>query len=164
MDNYSQIRRALQDICKTDIKGYVFTAEVEGVSGQTCSVRVGDMRLTDVRLCSVDDGNSNNLVIRPKDNSQVLVMDMSEGQMRDLTVIKVSEVESITINGGKVGGLIKIVELTNKLNTLINTFNSHTHQVSTTGSASAQSGLASPTTTTMQSLNKNDYEDEKIRH
>ncbi|MBQ9255012.1 MAG: hypothetical protein IJ180_09605 [Bacteroidales bacterium] len=164
MDNYTQIRKALQDICRQEGNNYVFTADVQKVEGQMCEVVVGDLVLSEVRLCSVIDGNDNNLVIEPKENSKVLVMDMSGGQMRDLVVIKVSEVESISVNGGKLGGLIKIDELTRKINSLIDTFNNHTHLVNTTGSASKQSGTASATMNKMESLNKSDYEDEKIRH
>lgn len=53
----------------------------------------------------------------------------------------------IIINGGELGGLVKIEALTAKLNALIDAFNSHTHLipsggVAVTGSPSAQSNTA----------------------
>lgn len=163
MDRYSDIRRALREICKTE-GNYIFTAEVDSVSGQSCDVMVGSMKISEVRLCSVDDGESGNLMIVPKVGSKVLVMDMSGGDMRDLVIVKVSQTESIVINGGKLGGLIKIEELTKKINDLVKTFNNHTHTVKTTGSSSAQSGVSDVPMSKMQSLSKGDYEDERVKH
>ena len=47
--------------------------------------------------------------------------------MTNLVVVAVDVAESITINGGKLGGLINIEALTAKLNELVRVFNSHTH-------------------------------------
>lgn len=79
-------------------------------------------------------------------------------------VLAVDEVESITINGGKLGGLINIESLTQKINELVRTFNNHTHQVNTTGSATAQTGTAAAVASKASELNKSDYEDTKVTH
>lgn len=170
MDNYTQIRKALQDICKQEGNNYVFTADVQKVEGQMCEVVVGDLVLSEVRLCSVIDGNDNNLVIEPKASSKVLVMDMSGGQMRDLVVIKVSEVETITVNGGKLGGLIKIEKLkenlgkiTKRIDGIIDAIKSGVPVAQDGGTALQKSIVAS-----LESLTDkedfSDIEDEKIKH
>ena len=94
----------------------------------------------------------------------VLIADLSDGLMRDLAVIGWSEVDTITMNGGDFGGLVKIQELTNKLNALVQAFNTHTHPVTTAGTAAAQTGTAAATTGQATQFRKSDYEDEKIKH
>ena len=71
--------------------------------------------------------------------------------------------EKITINGGKNNGLIKIAELTSKINEFISKFNEHTHLVPgvMAGNASATASAISPSAS---SLNKDDYEDTKVKH
>lgn len=86
------------------------------------------------------------------------------GDLTTLAVISVDEVESITLNGGKLGGLVNIEMITEALNRLVDIFNKHTHQVSTTGSASAQSGMAAPVAAKAFTFSRNDYEDTLITH
>ena len=115
---------------------------------------------------------SEQLLIVPKRGSYILVYDMSMGLMRDFVVVSYSEVSKIDIrigktrikiedgeiciNGGKNDGLVKIVELTNKLNMLVNAFNSHTH--------TCPSGETATTKTVVGEFSKDDYEDKKITH
>ena len=70
----------------------------------------------------------------------------------------------IVMNGGELGGMIDIAKLTGKVNELVDAFNGHTHQVSTTGSASAQSGTAAVIASKAKKLDRGDYEDEKVKH
>lgn len=163
MDDYSKINRKIKEIAGTQ-SAEIFTCEVKSVNGMECEVSAGDLLLSEVRLCAVSDENKNNLIITPKVGSQVMVADMSKGEKRDLAVVKYSEVESISINGGKLGGLIKIEELVKKINALIDAFNTHTHQVSTTGSASAQSGATTSMSSSVQEIKREDIEDKKIKH
>lgn len=80
--------------------------------------------------------------------------------------------DTITLNGGELGGMIKIKELTAKINALINAFNDHTHQipmgkVAVTGSASSQSNAAPvdiPAITSKHTeVKESDYENIKIK-
>lgn len=88
------------------------------------------------------------------------------------TTVKINS-EGFVFNGGNLGGVIKIQELTDKINALIDAFNNHTHEipsgsVAVTGSATAQSNptpvsvpaILSPHTKVQVS----DYEDEKVKH
>lgn len=111
------------------------------------------------------------VILYPKAGSLCLV-GIVEGQSSDAFLISATEVDKmevtasaeIVINRGSNGGLINIESLTNKINELVRAFNSHTHQVSTTGSATAQQGTAAPVTSKASELNKKDYEDTKVTH
>lgn len=88
------------------------------------------------------------------------------------TTVKMNS-EGFVINGGNLGGLIKIRELTDKINALIDAFNNHTHEipsgsVAVTGSATAQSNPAPVSVPAILSphtkVQVSDYEDEKVKH
>lgn len=173
MSRAKDIRESIKRIAGA--KGMpLFAAEVTAVDGKTCTVKHGTLELSDVRLVSVANKSTNHIVVTPATGSVVLVADLSGGDMRDLAVIQYGEIEKITINGGDLGGLIKIDDLTAKLNSLadtvnslVQTFNSHTHQVSTTGSAAAQTGMAVAVTSPAQEADKfkkDDYENPLIKH
>lgn len=81
--------------------------------------------------------------------------------------------EGVVINGGDFGGLIKIQQLTDKINDLIDAFNSHTHEipsgsVAVTGSATAQANPAPVSVPAIMSphtkVQVSDYENEKVKH
>ena len=107
-----------------------------------------------------DDGQ---LLIIPAVGSAVIFGSLT-GDLGNLVVLQVDRAEQIVINGGKLGGLVNIQALTDKLNELVRAFNSHTHLVNTTGSATAQSGTAQAITKQTASFNASDYEDQKITH
>ncbi|SBV95271.1 hypothetical protein KL86DYS2_10879 [uncultured Dysgonomonas sp.] len=112
------------------------------------------------------------ILITPAAGSSVIVGRIMESD--ELFIEMFSEVESIVIDGGEFGGLIKIQELTNKLNalvksvnSLITNYNGHTHTVSTTGTAAAQSGTAAAPMEQAQraaDFKAADYENDKIKH
>ena len=80
--------------------------------------------------------------------------------------------DEIQFNGGGFDGLVKINDLTTKLNglvqevtTFINTYNTHTHMVTTSGGPTTQTGTTLTTTATgtpPTQFNANDYKNEKI--
>lgn len=146
-----------------------FVAQVQKVDGATCTVvRQGDnLKIAGVRLNELSD-ESVGMVIKPKADSFVLVARIDDF---NYYVSLYSEIDSvdiqcdkITINGGDNGGLINIKDLTKQLNALVDTFNNHTHAVSTEGSATAQSGTAAVTPNQAEKFNINDYQDDKIKH
>lgn len=124
-----------------------------------------DLEIYDVQL------GTGSVILYPKIGS-ICVIGLLEGMNTDAILISCSEVERIEINanteialnGGSNGGLINIETLTEKINGLVEKFNTHTHQVSTTGSASSQQGTASPVTSKAEKLDKNDYEDTLVTH
>lgn len=105
------------------------------------------------------------------DTAAEIVDGQADIAIRDTTV-KISP-EGVVINGGGLGGMVKIEQLTQKLNDFIAAFNSHTHEIPTgavavTGSATAQANpapVAVPAITSQHpSVAVSDYEDEKVKH
>lgn len=161
--------------CRVDV-GTV--KEVNMLEG-TCTVeRDGKPELHEVRLNAViDEGVKDVFRVIPAVGSYVMVLQMGMAEGMVVATSKIERVEirtgdvtvnvssvGVVINGGKLGGMIDIAKLTEKVNGLVDAFNGHTHQVSTTGSASAQSGMAAAITSKAKKLDKGDYEDEKVKH
>lgn len=126
------------------------------------------------------------IVVFPKAGSYVIVGFLNQATAVVLLCDEIERIEfaigeitayvdasGMVINGGGFGGLVKIGELTDKLNELIEAFNGHTHtlpsnSVSVTGSASAQSNpqpITVPAITgKSEKFNQSDYENEKVKH
>lgn len=88
------------------------------------------------------------------------------------TTMKITP-EGIILNGGQLGGLVKIEELTKMLNDLIRAFNGHTHELPTgtvavTGSATAQANPAAvvvpPIAQAHPVVERKTYEDNNVKH
>jgi hypothetical protein len=163
MDQYRRLRDNLMQMMGAGKEITIWQGIVKSVEGTTCTVTFGTLDVEGVRLRASLAENESHLLIVPKVNTAVVVGSLSK-DLSLLVVLAVDEVESITINGGKLGGLINIESLTQKINELVRTFNNHTHQVSTTGSATAQTGTAAAVTSKASELNKSDYEDTKVTH
>lgn len=163
MDPLSEIREKIKRIANGNGSFTCFTAKVTSVDGETCDVELEGMKLTDVRLRAVMNGEDSKILVTPKIGSHVLVVDLS-GNLSQLAVVGYSEVEKIEINatdkiifnGGNNKGLIQIEKLTQKLNELVIAINAHTHPVS--GNAT---GMMVNTLSTFRS---SDYEDTNITH
>lgn len=163
MDQYRRLRDNLMQMMGAGKEITIWQGIVKSVEGTTCTVTFGTLDVEGVRLRASLAENESHLLIVPKVGTAVVVGSLSN-DLSLLVVLAVDEVESITINGGKLGGLINIESLTQKINELVRTFNNHTHQVSTTGSATAQTGTAAAVALKASELNKSDYEDTKVTH
>lgn len=153
MNEYSKLKEFLNGFGG---KGIAITQGiVKSVSGILCEVEIGSIVIPGVRLRASELDDEGEMLVTPKIGTAVTVGSLS-GDLTQLVVLQVDHIESIVINGGKLGGLINIEQLTDKINGLVDTFNSHTH----TGVHGATSGPNSPAS----SFRKGDYEDEKIRH
>lgn len=160
MDEIHKIKECLRELAgfapiETEV------AKVLSVDDAACKVsRVRDGMVIDkVRLNAITTSDKG--VVVPKTGTYVLVSRMGENSW---FVIQCGEAERITIdagtdiviNGGGYGGLIKIEDLVDELNRLVQTFNSHTHVVPN-GTSNAPSTLAS-------SFSTSTLENTKIRH
>lgn len=165
MSKERDIKEAIQQIAREGgtLQGMFYVADVVSASDDECVVDIDGLQLSGVRTGAIVDDNTNKLRIKPKAGSKVMVADLY-GDKTQLMVVSFSEIESITINGGNLGGLVNIASLTEKLNDLVDKFNNHTHSVSTKGTATAQAGTAAATLNQANPFNENDYEDEKIKH
>lgn len=154
MNEYSKLKDLLQGVgAGKDIT--IYQGIVNSVDGCLCEVQIGGIAIPDVRLKASELDDDGQMLVTPKVGSAVTVGSLS-GDLAQLVVLQVDHIETIVINGGKLGGLINIEQLTDKINELVNTFNSHTHQ-----------GTHGPTQVPTQSasaFSKGDYEDETVKH
>ena len=140
MDTYTEIRNKIRAMTGQNTP-LLLTGKVKSVSGETCTVSIGDLTLTDVRLRSVVNGESSKLLITPKQGSYVTLIDLS-GELRETEVIGYSQIEAIdidtsgsikinchgdtdidcdgtiTLNGGRNDGLVNINQLKENLEEL----------------------------------------------
>ena len=178
MDKSKEIKEAIKSI--VGVPGMMFVmGKVESVGDETCSVKIADrIVINDVRLNASADGNADNILIKPKVDSMVLMADLSGGELRSLVVISFSALESMTvkfegevvINGGENEGLVKVVELTEKLNAIENDINNLKSIFSSwvpvvyDGGASLKAAAASWAVQSLQTTSKEDIENPKIKH
>ena len=102
MDNIGKIKDLIRNIGGGEETSAFFTAKVKSVEKDTCTVLVDDLELTEVRLRAVVDGEEEFLRITPKVGSMILVADLSDGEMRDLVVIKYTQVDIIELKRNKI--------------------------------------------------------------
>lgn len=146
----------------------VYQGIVSRVDGITCTVRFGEMEVDGIRLRASEESQDAQMLIVPKVDTAVIVGSLS-GDLSELVVLSVDVIERIEINGGKLGGLINIEALTNKINELVNAFNNHTHTIQSGQIVCGTYPNAAPVqvpaiTSKAQQLQKSDYEDETVKH
>jgi len=146
----------------------VYQGIVVSVEGVTCTVRFGNMDVSGVRLRASEAEQDAQMLIVPKKDTAVIVGSLS-GDLSQLAVLAVDVIERIEINGGKLGGLVNIEALTNKINELVTAFNNHTHTIPPSAIVCGEYQNVSPVnvpaiTSKAQQLDKADYEDETVKH
>lgn len=146
----------------------VYQGIVVSVEGITCTVRFGDMDVAGVRLRASEASEDAQLLIVPKKDSAVIVGSLS-GDLTQLAVLSVDAIERIEINGGKLGGLINIEALTDKINALVDAFNRHTHTIPPGGVVCGEFASNGPTQVPAvlapaTRFSKSDYEDDTVKH
>lgn len=109
------IREAVQKMMENKIgndKSMLCT--VVSVSGSTCNVTTLDTEvdLFDVRL---QTATANGVLLKPKVGSIVVVTPITDFEF---VVVMFSELDTITLLDGSFGGLVKVQELTEKVNNL----------------------------------------------
>lgn len=101
MDKYRQLQEALKGVGQLGIQSTIISAEVKAITGESCTVMVGDLELTDVRLKATINGETNKVLMLPKVGSMVLIGSLT-GDMRDLCVLKNDEVDKLIYEQGAV--------------------------------------------------------------
>ena len=154
MDNYKELAQLVRNAAgKAQLT--LMQGIVRKTSGMTCEVEIGGIAVPEVRLRASEAGIGGQLLVTPKVGTAVIVGSLS-GDLTQLVVLAVDQAESITLNGGKLGGLINGEPLTQKINELVQAFNAHTHQ--------GFHGPTGPPLKIAQQLKRGDYEDTTIKH
>ena len=159
MDQYRQLRDSIASLIPQ--RAAILQGIVKAVDGITCTVTVGNIDIPGVRLRASELDNDQQLLITPKVGSPVILGSLS-GDLTDLAVLQVDQAASITINGGSLGGLINIADLTQRLNDLVKAFNAHTHSVTVAHPGGTFTTLVPASSAS--SFNRSDYEDPLITH
>ena len=159
MDQYRQLRDSIASLIPQ--RAAILQGIVKAVDGITCTVTVGNIDIPGVRLRASELDNDQQLLITPKVGSPVILGSLS-GDLTDLAVLRVDQAASVTINGGSLGGLINIADLTQRLNDLVQAFNTHTHGVTVSHPGGTFTTLKPAASAS--SFNRSDYEDTLITH
>ncbi len=93
MDKLSEIKRLIQEIAGTS-SNLPFTAKVKSVEGDTCTVKLSDSLSIPLVRLKATEGINQGLLLSPKVGSKVTLLS-SSGELDDLTVIKVDEIDKI---------------------------------------------------------------------
>ena len=146
----------------------VYQGIVVDTDGITCTVRFGEMDVAGIRLRASEAANDSQMLIVPRKDTAVIVGSLS-GDLSQLVVLSVDAIDRIEINGGQLGGLINIQQLTDKINELVDAFNSHTHLIPTAAVKCGPYASVAPVNvpaiqTKAKKLAKKDFEDETIKH
>ena len=160
MNEHSQLKDYLKQIGGA-AKIAVYQGIVKSVDGQLCDVEIGNITIPDVRLKASELDDDGLMLVTPKVGSAVTVGSLS-GDLSQLVVLQVDHIETIVINGGKLGGLINISQLTDKINDLVDTFNSHKHDVTVSHPGGTFTTIKPKTVAS--SFKQDDYEDKTIKH
>lgn len=168
MDQYKRLYRNIRDIAGAGRKITIWQGVVESVEGLTCTVRFARQSVSGIRLrASIAEDEAQMLVV-PAVGSAVTVGSMS-GDLSQLVVLKADRADRIEINGGQLGGLVNIRELTDKMNELVEKFNSHVHTIQAGQIMTPQGANTAPVTVPAvqakaKAFKAEDYQDDKITH
>lgn len=153
MDDIHKIKDCLRELAggapiETEV------AKVLSVDGAVCKVsRVRDGMVIDrVRLNAISTADKG-IVVTPKTGTYVLVSRLGEVNWfvtlcGEVEKISIDAETKIVFNGGHFGGLVRIGDLIDELNSLVEIFNTHTHPVpngNTSAPTSQASGFSSET-------------------
>lgn len=139
MNKRAYIAQLLGDIVGKNRGSLVFfSAQVVSVQGDTCTVNIDGLELSDIRLTPTTTERDDTLLLTPAIDSFVLVGSLS-GDLNNLCVLASDTLasleltigtigvfidkEGVVLNGGKLGGLVKLEDLTKKINVLENQLN-----------------------------------------
>jgi len=139
MNKRAQIAQLLGDIVGKNRGGLVFfSAQVVSVQVDTCTVIIDGLELPDVRLTPTTTERDDMLLLTPAIDSFVLVGSLS-GDLNNLCVLTADTLasakltigdisvfidkEGVVLNGGELGGLVKLGDVTKKINALENQLN-----------------------------------------
>nr|DAS38743.1 MAG TPA: hypothetical protein [Caudoviricetes sp.] len=115
MDSYRQLAQHLSGLKAR--KASLYQGFVKSVEGKTCTVQIDGLDVPDVRLRASTTDEDSELILVPAVGSAVIVGALSD-DFGQLALLSMDKVDTITIHGGKQGGLVLAPSLVKKLNAL----------------------------------------------
>lgn len=118
MDKYARLKELLREVCGDPYGAppLLFQAVVKSVEGDCCTVDIGGLELSDVRLKAVADGKTDQVIMAvPAVGSRVLAGSLT-GDYRDLAVLGLENFDTLILGGKGFGGMVKVEELVGRLN------------------------------------------------
>ncbi|MBP3466425.1 MAG: hypothetical protein J6K01_02290 [Paludibacteraceae bacterium] len=177
------IRQALRDFTAQGVATMIGTVSEVDATERTCTLTHEDVAYYGVRLQPVTGGSAG-LLVTPKEGAMALAVRIEEND--GWMIVHTDEVETIevkagdttvtinadgiVINDGSLGGLVKVEELVNRLNTIENDLNTLKTAFSTWVIAPQDGGAALKAVAeawSQQQLTptkKTDIEDDKVKH
>ena len=168
MDPYRELREHLANIGGGKATN-LYQGVVTALSDITCEVSIDGLSIPDVRLRASTEVDGAQIIVRPAVGSVVIVGSLT-GDLDHLVVLSMDRSEEVIINGGKLGGLIKVQELTQKLNALESEVNNLKQlfaswvPVKGDGGAVLRGLLGSWAGKRLTLSMREDYEDTKVKH
>ncbi len=168
MDPYRELRELLAKIGGGKATN-LYQGVVTALSDITCEVSIDGLSIPDVRLRASTEVDGAQIIVRPAVGSVVIVGSLT-GDLDHLVVLSMDRAEEVIINGGKLGGLIKVQELTKKLNTIESEVNDLKQlfaswvPVKGDGGAVLRGLLGSWAGKRLTLSRREDYEDTKVKH
>lgn len=102
MNDLPNIRQIIKNIA--EISHPFYNAEVVSVDNQdTCTIKIGNtltVSVVGITPVSGDDSDTK-ITVLPAIGSKVTVVDLSEGKMRELQIIKFSQIDSVSAGIGE---------------------------------------------------------------
>lgn len=153
-----------------DLKGFVMLPKVDSM---VLVDRLGGSNELYVTMFSEAD----KVILSIGDKVTAEITDAALNYTNDKVTLEIKEnivklsADSIEFNGATLGGLVKVGALTEKINSLIDSFNKHIHPGVITSVAGGSGAPATGTpgntgapSTPATFLNKADYENDKVKH
>lgn len=145
MDKYAKLNELLKGTGGKQTNAasgpVLFQAKVVKVDKDSCTVSIGGLELSDVRLKAVVNEKTDGvLLVTPTPGSPVLVGSLT-GDYNDLAVLSIEQFDKIILGGTSNSGIVKAPDLVDRLNKieqaiteLVTDYKKHVHPTSSPGS------------------------------
>lgn len=168
MDPYRELRELLAKIGGGKATN-LYQGVVTALSDITCEVSIDGLSIPDVRLRASTEVDGAQIIVRPAVGSVVIVGSLT-GDLDHLVVLSMDQAEEVVINGGKLGGMVNVKELTDKLNTIEGEINdlkdilSRWFPIKGDGGAALKVAASYWAGKRLIPSKRSDYEDTKVKH
>lgn len=166
MDSYRQLAQHLSGLKAR--KASLYQGFVKSVEGKTCTVQIDGLDVPDVRLRASTTDEESEIILVPAVGSAVIVGALSD-DFGQLALLSMDKVDTITIHGGKQGGLVLAPSLVKKLNALEDDINNLKQAIKSAptvpndGGSSFKAGLQGWAGAALSKTKQSDIENSKVK-